>query len=145
MICGGKVAEQQKKKAAIGQRGEKEHAGQGQVSGKILVVDPDEKNQDAQAAQHSGGHRQAEPEEHLPPDHLVPVLCRHTQVDGSLKAPPLLAGIGELLDSQQGEAADHQDAPGVCADQGQQEQVGDAFVGLQGVQTDVEVFRGEAA
>ena len=43
MICGGKVAEQQKKKAAIGQRGEKEHAGQGQVSGKILVVDPDEK------------------------------------------------------------------------------------------------------
>ena len=73
------------------------------------------------------------------------LLCVAGSVGASLVPPLLLAGIGELLDSQQGEAADHQDTPGVCADQGQQEQVGDAFVGLQGVQTDVEVLRGEAA
>ena len=85
MICGGKVAEQQKKKAAIGQRGEKEHAGQGQVSGKILVVDPDEKNQDAQAAQHSGGQgREARPAEALR-------ICRVTWSRSSAAIPRWMA------------------------------------------------------
>ena len=117
--------------------------GKTQVDGDLRGDGGEEEGHHHQGEAGRHPHRQAEPEGQLPGDEAVQVPLLHPQLSEDPEAVPVLPGIPQLLEGEDGKAGDHQHHRPV-GHQGAQEEGGGGGLGSPGSVLVRMVYRGWA-